>query len=106
MKTDYLIIVLGMGIVTYIPRWLPLFFLSNRQMPEWLVGWLDFIPVAILSAIILPCFVTAGEPRQLELFRPELFVAIPTFIFALKTRSLAGTVITGMFLFRLVEMFL
>jgi branched-subunit amino acid transport protein len=106
MKTDYLIIILGMGIVTYIPRWLPLFFLSNRQMPEWLTGWLDFIPVAILSALILPCLVTAGEPRQLDLLKPELFVAIPTFIFALKTRSLAGTVIAGMFLFWLAGMFL
>ena len=106
MKTDYLLIVLGMGIVTYIPRWLPLFFLSNRQMPEWLIRWLDLIPVAILSALILPCLVTAGEPRQLNLLKPELFVAIPTFIFALKTRSLAGTVIIGMFLFWLAGMLL
>jgi len=102
MNADYMLVILGMGIVTYIPRWFPLFFLSRRQLPEWLVGWLDFIPVAILSALVLPCLVTNGEPRQLDLLRPELFVAIPTFIFALKTRSLAGTVVIGMFLFWLV----
>lgn len=99
MKTDYLILVLGMGIVTYIPRWFPILFLSRRQLPGWLVEWLDFIPAAILSALVLPYLVTTGEPRQLELFQPQLLVAIPTFIFALKTRSLAGTVIVGMFLF-------
>ena len=99
MKIDYLILVLGMGIVTYVPRWFPIFFLSRRQLPGWLVEWLDFVPVAILSALVLPSLVTAGEPRHLELFRPEVMVAVPTFIFAIKTRSLAGTVIVGMFLF-------
>jgi branched-subunit amino acid transport protein len=99
VNTDYLLLVLGMGIVTYLPRWIPLIFLSNRRLPEWLRQWLDFIPAAILSALILPALVTTGEPRQLNLFQPALLVSIPTFIFAWKTRSLAGTVITGMALF-------
>lgn len=99
MRTDYLLLVLGMGIVTYLPRWVPLIFLSHRRLPEWLKQWLDFIPVAVLSALILPGLVTAGEPRHLEVFQPALLVAIPTTIFAWKTRSLAGTVIAGMSLY-------
>jgi branched-subunit amino acid transport protein len=97
--TDYLLIVIGMGIVTYIPRWLPLLYLSRRGLPEWFAEWLDFIPAAILSALIFPLLVTTGEPRHLDLLRPELFVAIPTLIVAVKTRSLAGTVIFGMVLY-------
>jgi branched-subunit amino acid transport protein len=99
VKTDYLLLVLGMGIVTYLPRWIPLIFLSRRRLPEWLRHWLDFIPAAVLSALILPDLVTTGEPRQLAIFQPALMVSIPTFIFAWKTRSLAGTVIIGMALF-------
>jgi len=95
----YLYILIGMGVVTYVPRWLPLVFLSNRQLPGWFEEWLDLIPAAILSALILPILITTGEPRQLDLLRPELVVAIPTFLFAVKTRSLAGTVVVGMFLF-------
>jgi branched-subunit amino acid transport protein len=106
MNTDYLLVFVGMGLVTYVPRWFPLVFLSRRQLPQWLIEWLDFIPAAILSALVLPCLVTAGDPRHLDLFRNELLVAIPTFIFALKTRSLAGTVILGMFLFWLAGIFL
>lgn len=106
MNTDYLLVFVGMGLVTYIPRWFPLVFLSRRQLPQWLIEWLDFIPAAILSALVLPCLVTAGDPRHLDLLRHELLVAIPTFIFALKTRSLAGTVILGMFLFWLAGIFL
>ena len=39
------------------------------------------------------------------LFQPELMVAIPTFAFALKTKSLGGTVIVGMLLFWLAGKF-
>jgi len=101
----YLYILLGMGIVTYVPRWLPLMFLSNRRLPEWFEQWLDLIPAAILSALILPILITTGEPRHLDLLRPELFVAVPTLLFAVKTRSLAGTVVVGMLLFWLAGIF-
>ncbi|MFH1081578.1 MAG: AzlD domain-containing protein [Pseudomonadota bacterium] len=99
MKTDYLLLVLGMGMVTYLPRLVPLILLSRRPLPEWLRQWLDFIPVAVLSALILPALVTTGEPRHLDIFQPALLVSIPTFFFAWRTRSLAGTVIAGMALF-------
>lgn len=99
MRTDYLLLVLCMGAVTYLPRWVPLIFLSRRRLPGWVRQWLDFIPAAVLSALILPALVTAGEPRHLALFQPALLVSIPTLIFAWKTRSLAGTVVVGMALF-------
>jgi branched-subunit amino acid transport protein len=99
VKTDYLMLVLGMGLVTYLPRCVPLIFLSRRSLPEWLRQWLKFIPAAVLSALILPALVTAGDPRHLDVFQPALLVSIPTLIFARKTRSLAGTVIIGMTLF-------
>jgi len=102
MKGEIIPIIIGMGIVTYIPRWLPLFFLSRRRLPPWLIDWLGFIPAAILSALILPSLVTTGEPRHFLCFKPDLWVAIPTLIFALKTKSLAGTVVIGMVLYWLV----
>ena len=102
IRTEYLILVVGMGLVTYIPRWVPIFFLSQRELPRWFAEWLDLIPVAILSALVIPELVTSGNPRQLDFFKPQLLVALPTFIFALKTRSLGGTVVIGMLLFWLL----
>jgi len=99
VEKEYIILVMGMGLVTYLPRWLPLIVLTQRRLPDWLVEWLDLIPAAILSALLLPLLVTAGEPRHLALFQPALLVAIPTLLFALKTKSLSGTIILGMFLF-------
>ena len=107
MSNDqYLIVVLCMGLVTYIPRWFPLFFLAQRRLPQWLIEWLDLIPVAILSALIFPDLFTAQDPRHLDLFQLKSLVALPTLVFALKTRSLGGTVVVGMSLYWLADKFL
>jgi branched-subunit amino acid transport protein len=105
-NSEYFILLMGMGAVTFVPRWLPMFFLSGKKLPQWFVDWLDLIPVAILSALLLPALVISGDPRHLEIFQPKLFVAIPTFLFALKTRSLAGTVVVGMGLYWFAERFI
>lgn len=102
----YVYLIIGMGLVTYLPRWMPLFFLSRRQLPEGLIEWLDLIPASILSALILPALITAGEPRHLDLLRPELLVSVPTLLIAVFTRSLGGTVIAGMLFFWLAGFFL
>jgi len=105
MRFEILVLSFFMGLVTYIPRWLPLALLSKRDLPSWFKTWLDFIPASILSALLLPALVTSGEPRHLEIFRPELLVALPTFAIALKTRSLGLTVVAGMFFFWLAGKF-
>ncbi|MBU0944581.1 MAG: AzlD domain-containing protein [Proteobacteria bacterium] len=96
---DYLFLFGGMGLVTYIPRWLPLFYLAHRKMPQWLIDWLSLIPVAILTALLAPILFTDQAARSLEIGKPELLVAIPTLIFALKSKSLGGTVLVGMGLY-------
>ena len=98
-ENGYFILILGMGLVTFIPRWIPLFFLSRRDLPPLFVEWLDLIPAAVISALLFPALLTTGDPRSFTVFQPELLVAIPTFAFAHKTKSLGGTVIVGMILF-------
>ncbi len=96
---DYVLLLIGMGVVTYLPRWLPLHYLSRRKLPDWFVQWLELIPAAILAALLLPALVLEDSPRHLDLLRPEFMVALPTFAFAWWTRSLGGTVVVGMLLF-------
>ncbi len=103
VSSEYLAVILGMGLVTFLPRWLPLVYLTKRNLPSWLVEWLDLIPAAILSALLLPELVTTGAPRTLDLLRPELMTAVPTFLFAIFTKSLGGTVVIGMLLFWLAS---
>jgi branched-subunit amino acid transport protein len=96
---DYLLLFAAMGLVTYIPRCLPLLFLAHRRLPKPLVDWLSFIPVAILSALLAPILFTDTATRSLTLTKPDLLIAVPTLLFALKTKSLGGTVIVGMLLY-------
>lgn len=106
IQSEYIYLLLCMGLVTYLPRWLPLFFLSDRKLPNWFVEWLDLIPAAILSALLLPELVITGESGHLDIFTPELLVAIPTFIFASFTKSMGGTVVIGMILYWMTGQFM
>lgn len=93
---DYLLLVAAMGAVTYLPRMLPLVLLSRRRLPAWFAEWLELIPPAILGALIAPSLFANEMPRSLTLGKAELLAATPTLLFALRYRSLAGTVIVGM----------
>ena len=96
---DYLFLLIGMGLVTYLPRMLPLVVLAQRRLPQGLVDWLGLIPPAILAALVAPGLFVNVETQSFSLTRLELLVAVPTLAFALKTRSLGGTVFVGMALF-------
>lgn len=96
---EYLLLLVGMSLVTYIPRLVPLVALTGRRLPDWLVEWLDLIPVAILAALLFPLLVVSEGGGSVDLARPELLAAIPTAIIALKVRSLSITVIAGMGIF-------
>ena len=105
VERDYLLLLLAMGAVTYFPRMTPLLVLSKLEMPKWFVDWLDLIPAAILSALLVPELVTAGAPRHLDLVNWQLATAVPVFIVAIRTRSLGGTVLAGMGLYWLTGWF-
>ncbi len=100
---EYLLLLLGMGSVTYLPRWIPLHYLSRRSLPKWFVQWLELIPVAILSALLLPALIIDGDDKFINLLKPELWVALPTLAFAWWTQSLGGTVVVGMLLFWMAQ---
>ena len=94
---DFLLLMIAMGAVTYLPRMLPLVVFSRRTLPQWFAEWLELIPVAILSALIAPTLFAHSSPRIFTLGKMELLAALPTLLCAVKTRSLAGTVVVGMF---------
>ncbi|GAB6094894.1 AzlD domain-containing protein [Desulfatiferula olefinivorans] len=95
----YLFLVLGMGLVTFAPRFFPVFFLTGKSLPEGFKRWLELIPVALLSAILLPSLVVTRTPMGFTFASIELLVAIPTVVLAAATRSLSATIIGGMLMY-------
>jgi branched-subunit amino acid transport protein len=55
--------VLGMGVVTYLPRTLPLLLGSEMRLPLWLERWLKLVPYAALGALIFPGILTVDPAR-------------------------------------------
>lgn len=44
--------IVGMALVTYLPRALPILFMSSRTLPRLLEVWLSYIPPAVLAALV------------------------------------------------------
>lgn len=52
--TELVLLVFFMALATYTPRMLPLVFLRDIQMPPFIRATLQFVPYAILGALIFP----------------------------------------------------
>ena len=96
-KTIFLILV-GMALVTYLPRLLPALVLSSRSLHPRVEQWLGFVPTAVLSAMLAPALFLREDALCLSWDNVFLWAGIPTFFFALRTRSFFGTVALGMVL--------
>ena len=90
-----LAIILGAALVTVIPRVLPLVLLSRMNIPDRAVRWLGHVPVAVLAALLAQSVLLADGQLDLSLSNLSLIAIIPTLLVALRTRSLVGTVLTG-----------
>jgi branched-subunit amino acid transport protein len=56
---NYLPLILGMVVVTYLPRMLPLTLLKNVKLPRSIERFLTVLPAAALGALIVPGVYTA-----------------------------------------------
>ncbi|MCU9594948.1 AzlD domain-containing protein [Caldibacillus thermolactis] len=54
MNSSIVWMIVGMGIVTYLPRMIPLVFLEKLKLPSFIQGVLKNVPYAILGALIFP----------------------------------------------------
>jgi branched-subunit amino acid transport protein len=98
MKLHILHLILGMGVVTFLPRFLPMAFLTRWPIPERVKMGLGYIPIAILSAIVFP-ILFFNEGGKIEIQPLCLLSAVPVFIFAWKVKSLWASVVLGMLIY-------
>ncbi|NLY43731.1 MAG: AzlD domain-containing protein [Clostridiaceae bacterium] len=95
MDSKILLIIFGMGLVTYIPRMIPLVILSKFDMPPLFLKWLKYIPVAVLSALLLPGILITEQGFSMGLNNKSFLASLPCFFVAAKTRNLFITVLVG-----------
>lgn len=93
--TTFLTLV-GMMLVTAIPRILPLVLISASSIPGWVRTWLQYIPVAVLAALLFPSLLMANGEFHLAADNLFLWAAIPSFWIARRTRSMLAAVAVGL----------
>ncbi|MEG0439195.1 MAG: AzlD domain-containing protein [Solibacillus sp.] len=88
------LVILGCAVVTWLPRILPFVFVKNVKMPDVVLRWLAYIPVCILSALVIEgMFVKEAQLVTIDWL--HLCAFIPTLLVALVTKSLSKTVVAG-----------
>ncbi|MER1955907.1 MAG: AzlD domain-containing protein [Solibacillus sp.] len=89
-----ILLILGCAMVTWIPRILPFVLVKNMNMPDIVLRWLAYIPVCILSALVIEGFFKY-EQSFVTVNWLNVAAFIPTLFVALLTKSLSKTVIAG-----------
>lgn len=95
IRPEILYLILGSAVVTVIPRVLPLALLSRFNLPQWFVRWLSYVPIAVLAALLAQSVLFTGGALNISSRNHALLAIIPTLLVAVRTRSLIGTVVTG-----------
>ncbi|MEH7108314.1 AzlD domain-containing protein [Bacillus sp. JJ1764] len=54
MRNEIIWMIIGMGLVTYIPRMLPFVLFKGKELPAFVQGVLKNVPYATLGALIFP----------------------------------------------------
>lgn len=103
-ETKIYLLILGLWVVNYIPRVLPMVVLSKLKIPEPVIQWLGFVPAAVLAAIIAPSVLMPDNRLFVSIDNTYLLAAMPAFAAAFKTRSLVWTLITGMAAMALLQL--
>lgn len=75
-----IVIIIGMMIVTYIPRVVPFYMLSGRKLPKWLEMFLGFVPYTALGALIMPGAVMSVEGSYVAAILGLLFAGVYSYI--------------------------
>jgi branched-subunit amino acid transport protein len=56
-----MLMIIGMGLVTYIPRMLPFIMFRGKELPPFIQGVLKNVPYATLGALIFPAVLYIQE---------------------------------------------
>jgi branched-subunit amino acid transport protein len=95
VRPEILALILACAAVTAVPRVLPFVLLSKIELPRWLLGWLAYVPVAVLAALLAIEVLMVEARPALSLANPSLLAIVPALAVAGVTRSLIATVFAG-----------
>jgi branched-subunit amino acid transport protein len=97
---------IGVGILTFLIRFSFIALLERWQAPVIVQRALRFVPVAVLTAIIIPELVLNTGSLNVSPANPRLLAALAAVLVAWKTRNVVLTILVGMAAFWLLRLVL
>lgn len=98
-----LMLLIGMAVVTFLPRYLPIAFSSKLQLPETIIKALQFVPIAVLSVIIVQTSFFQKGQLQISINNPFLWGLFAAIILSYLQKSMLLTILVGMSVFGLAK---
>lgn len=95
-QTSIFLTILGMALVTYLPRLIPALFFASRPMPEALRRFLAVVPPAVLGALLVQSVLLEAGRIRFTADNNFLWAALLTGFLAWRTKGFFGPVLAGM----------
>lgn len=89
-------LILGMMAVTFLPRYLPYALAHRVKLPPLLVSALEYVPIAVLTAIIVQVTLVRDGAINFGPANPHLLAALAAAITAAISRHLFLTISVGL----------
>lgn len=93
---DIYLCIIGLCIVSYIPRVAPFLLLGKRQMPHAFELWLKYVPTSVFGALIFCSIFQTDSGADFSFSNISMLAAIPVLAVAAKTHSLPYSIIVGL----------
>jgi branched-subunit amino acid transport protein len=89
-------IMLAGGLLTFFTRLSFILLHDHLKVPDWFRRGLRFVPVAVLSAIILPELTNPDGALFISWRNPQLLAGLVAILVAWRTRNVILTILAGM----------
>jgi branched-subunit amino acid transport protein len=99
-----ILLIIGMMLVTFAARYPLMVLVGKIDLPEQVIRALRYVPVAVLTAIIVPAALMPQGSIDLSLNNAYLYAALATMGIASRTKNLLATITGGMLIFLLWRM--
>jgi branched-subunit amino acid transport protein len=91
------LLMIATGLFTFATRFTMFSGLGRASLPSWLVDALNYVPIAVLTAIIVPTVLIDPASSTVAIVdNPRLYAALAAIAVALWTRQVVLTIVAGL----------
>tara|TARA_B100001741_G_C16170977_1_gene422324 strand:- start:41 stop:367 length:327 start_codon:yes stop_codon:yes gene_type:complete len=88
--------IIGMSFITLLIKIIPALLVSNYKIPDFLNKILEFVPIAVLSSMVIQFIIIDEGKINLSPTNEFIWASLPTLIAAILFKSLFITIVVGL----------